>query len=265
MRVGGCFEHLPKIMNEYIPEGANIMTVTIPQPRQTGDLITASMYNELITALEHLLTLQVDGANLALANSNKVLGWNVGDIKIAGRLGDIGTQWFICDGRTIGNAGSGASARANADMQSLFVHLWDNFTNDTLFILDSGGSATIRGVSALADFNAGKRLFLPDLRGRVVAGVDTTNLLIPHGWANDLGGTGGTHSHQLTVSELPMHTHNTGSGVSFVNTVGSGGVAALAAGTSVVTSSTTASTGGGMSHTNLQPMILLSYLIYSGL
>jgi hypothetical protein len=241
------------------------MSVTIPQTRQTGDLITAAMYNELIAALEHLLTLQADSANLALASTGKAIGWHVGDIKIAGRSGDIGNQWLVCNGRMIGNGASGANGRANADMQALYVHLWTQFPDTTLFILDSAGIATTRGASALADFDAGKRLYLPDLRGRVVAGVDTERVAINQGWADDLGAIGGNERHQLTVAELPMHTHGTGAGTSFLYVAGSGGTAALATGTGVTSSTLTAPTGSNGHHNNLQPTIMLTYLIYTGL
>lgn len=241
------------------------MTVTIPQTRQTGDLITAAMYNELIAALEHLLTLQADSANLALANTGKAIGWNVGDMKVAGRLGDISNQWLVCNGRTIGNANSGANGRANADMQTLFVHLWEHFPDTTLYILDSSGNASTRGASALADFNANKRLFLPDLCGRVVAGVDPDGVAINQAWSGDLGGKGGAEKHQLTIAEMPTHSHAQGAGASFLHAIGSGGTAALATGTGVTSSTATAAAGNNGFHNNLQPTIMLTYLIYTGL
>lgn len=49
---------------------------------------------------------------------------------------------------------------------------------------------------------------LPDLRGRFALGVDRSELRV--GQANKLGLTGGKVRHQLTVDELPSHTHNTG-------------------------------------------------------
>lgn len=111
---------------------------------------------------------------------------------------DSGFLW--CDGRTIGNASSGATARANADTQELFVHLWNNFANAQAAV--SGG----RGASALADFNANKTITLPDLRGRVVAGKDNmggsaANRLTSgaSGVAgNTIGATGGAETHTLS-------------------------------------------------------------------
>ena len=241
------------------------MTVTIPQTRQPGDLITASMYNEIITALEHLLTLKADNTTIALAPTGKAIGWDVGDIKISARLGDIGNQWLICNGRTIGNGGSGATGRANADMQALFSCLWDTFGNDILAIQDSNGVATTRGANASADFSANKRLPLLDLRGRVVAGLDPNDTILSQAWTKVLGGVGGAQYHRLTVGEIPAHTHAPAQGTTFIHAITSGGSAALTGGATAIGSSTTASTGGGGDHNNMQPTIMLNYLIYTGL
>jgi hypothetical protein len=73
--------------------------------------------------------------------------------------------WLKLDGKTIGDASSGATARANADTMALFCHLWDTFGNDILPIQNSDGSAGLRGASAAADFAAHKRMPLFDDRG----------------------------------------------------------------------------------------------------
>lgn len=68
-----------------------------------------------------------------------------------------------CNGRTIGNATSGATERANADTSALFAFLWQNDPN----LAVSGG----RGANAAADYAASKTIALPDCRGRVIAGL----------------------------------------------------------------------------------------------
>jgi hypothetical protein len=73
------------------------------------------------------------------------------------------TGFVRCNGRTIGSATSGATERANADAQALFVYLWGADSNLTV----SGG----RGASAAADWSANKTLTLPDCRGRVMASL----------------------------------------------------------------------------------------------
>lgn len=81
--------------------------------------------------------------------------------------------WVKANGGTIGNAASGATTRANADVENLFVHLWSGLTDNTLYpIQDSSGSATTRGASAAADYAANKRFPLPDRRGEGDRGWD---------------------------------------------------------------------------------------------
>lgn len=81
--------------------------------------------------------------------------------------------WLIEDGKTIGNAASGATGRANADTQDLFTHLWTQFTNTELIIQTSAGAASTRGASAAADFAANKRMPLFDSRTRFLRGSDS--------------------------------------------------------------------------------------------
>jgi microcystin-dependent protein len=70
------------------------------------------------------------------------------------------------NGRTIGSATSGASERANADTASVYTYFWTNCA-DAQCPVSSG-----RGASASADFAANKTLMLPDMRGRLPAGLD---------------------------------------------------------------------------------------------
>jgi microcystin-dependent protein len=104
---------------------------------------------------------------------------------------------------------------------------------------------------------------LPDLRGRVVAGQDdmggtSANRLtgLSGGVDGDvLGAAGGAETHVLTVAEMPAHTHT----VPFVvatDNASSGGTDRAQAGTT-----TSSSTGGGGAHNNVQPTIILNYII----
>jgi microcystin-dependent protein len=76
------------------------------------------------------------------------------------------TAWVRLNGRTIGNAASGATERANADTSALFAFLWANNSNTVCPV--SGG----RGASAAADYAANKTIQLIDLRGRAAVGLD---------------------------------------------------------------------------------------------
>lgn len=77
------------------------------------------------------------------------------------------TGWVRDNGRTIGNALSGAGERANADTADLYAFYWDNFSDAICPV--TGG----RGASAASDFAAGKPIATLDKRGRTPTGLDT--------------------------------------------------------------------------------------------
>lgn len=120
------------------------------------------------------------------------------------------TGWVV-SGSTIGNVGSGAG-RANADTWELFTLLWTDFSDTTSAVLTSAGAASTRGASATADWTAGKRLTVPDVRGHFIRsldssrGVDSGRVL---GTAQDAAV--GTHGHTATastsVASNGAHTH----------------------------------------------------------
>jgi microcystin-dependent protein len=119
----------------------------------------------------------------------------------------VPSGWVLADGKTIGSAASGATGRANADTEDLFVLLWESMANAQAPV--SGG----RGASSAADFAANKTLTLPDLRGRVAAGLDNLGGVDSarlSGAITDrltLGGSGGLGTVILTTSEMPSHNH----------------------------------------------------------
>ena len=96
----------------------------------------------------------------------------------SGYYGTVAPAGFVLlAGKTIGDASSGATARANADCVNLFTLLW-NITANAQCPVTPGG----HGASAAADWAAHKALKLPDHRGCVMAALD--NL-------------GGSNAHQL--------------------------------------------------------------------
>lgn len=114
--------------------------------------------------------------------------------------------WIRINGRTIGNAGSGASERANADTQALFIYIWSTFADAICPVV--GG----RGSSALADFNAGKQITLLDARASTIFGLDDmgnaasgafTGVPFSAGNATTGGSSAGTNATNLTLAELP--------------------------------------------------------------
>jgi microcystin-dependent protein len=103
---------------------------------------------------------------------------------------------------------------------------------------------------------------IPDLRGRVIAGQDdmggvSANRLtgLTGGVDGDiLGGTGGAETHTLSIAEIPAHTHSVPASGSLPR-----GDSSFEAATD--DSGTSGSTGGGGAHNNVQPTIILNYII----
>lgn len=202
------------------------------------------------------------------------------------------TGWLIANGLTIGNASSGGTARANADTVNLFTVLWVNYADAQLPIFTSAGGASSRGGSAAADFAANKRISLPDVSERVMAGWDNlatkSRMTAATQNGDTFGGAGGFETHALITGELAVHSHGpgtlatdthgghthgysatvfnsqtvTGPGAAQIwnafqaSTTGSGGAHAHG-----VNSGATANAGSGAAHNNLQPTIIANCLI----
>jgi microcystin-dependent protein len=109
---------------------------------------------------------------------------------------------------------------------------------------------------------------LPDLRGRMIAGIgnnagnlDDTAGRVTRVTANavQLGGHGGNEQHQLTIPEMPAHTHDYLKPTPIPNlTIGGVGTTTVDCNPFVAP---TASTGGNQPHNNMSPFLLLKYLI----
>ena len=136
---------------------------------------------------------------------------------------------------------------------------------------------------------------LPDLRGRAIAGQDdmggssANRLTGQTGGVNGdtLGGTGGGETHTLTTAQLASHTHSvssvtvygwygggggdgsfSGSGLRYQTTSNNGNqvnvqgtTGATASGGSGTHTASIANAGSGSAHNNVQPTIILNYII----
>ena len=112
------------------------------------------------------------------------------------------------NGRTIGSAASPATELASLSAYWLYVFLYQNFPDATLPV--SGG----RSGNANTDFNANKTITLPDLRGRVPAGLDDmgnsaasrlTSLTMSPDGITALA-SGGAQTVTLGTANLPAYT-----------------------------------------------------------
>lgn len=127
-----------------------------------------------------------------------------GDFKLVYNTGAL-TGFVRCNGRTIGNASSGATERANADTSALFLFLYGADAN----LAVSGG----RGASGAADYAANKALTLPDCRSRVFASLsdmgasDSGRLTTTYFGCTGLvlGCVGGAESKTLLNANLPPY------------------------------------------------------------
>jgi microcystin-dependent protein len=90
---------------------------------------------------------------------------------------------------------------------------------------------------------------LPNFKGKVSIGRDTSDTDF-----DTLGETGGEKTHTLTVQEMPKHSH----GVFYTDTGGYGSVARVNASGS---QTPTTETGGSQAHNNLQPYLVVNYII----
>lgn len=179
--------------------------------------------------------------------------------------GTLPAKFLFTDGKTIGNASSSATARANADTQALFVHLWNNMANAQAPV--SGG----RGVSAVADFSANKTITLPDARGRSLVGKDdmggtAASRMTVGGSGVDgvtLGAAGGEQSHLLTGSESGTSAHAHGSNIVGNNTGGYSTNVMASAGTNSASWSTpnSAEVNASSPHNNTQPSLVCNKMI----
>jgi microcystin-dependent protein len=192
------------------------------------------------------------GATLSKADNGQLLtaiqaliaaaSWSTGDVKLTMRT-SAPAGWVMCNDGTIGSATSGATTRANADTEALFLLLWTNVADAQAPV--SGG----RGVSAAADWAASKTIGLTKMLGRALAVAGSGAGLT----ARALGLAVGAETHVLGVTEMPAHMHNYSIGV-----LGPGVAAGGDANAFDQDSETTESTGGGGAHNNVQPSAFLN-------
>lgn len=148
-------------------------------------------------------------AAAASAAAAAAFGFQTGDVMWQDNQG-ARSAWVRDNGLTIGNVGSGATERANADCQNLFTFLWNTYS-DTICPVVGG-----RGANAAADWAALKKITMPDKRGRSPIGLDDmgnvaanrfTGVPFTSGTSITPGSVCGEPTHVGTIGEMATHTH----------------------------------------------------------
>lgn len=135
-----------------------------------------------------------DGAAFQLTQlgAKASVGFSTGDVKMTIKtVADTG--WVLMDDKTIGDATSGATGRANADTLALYTLLYNN-TVDANCAVSTG-----RGVSAAADYAAHKTIALPKSLGRALATAGSGSGLTARALAVITGG----ETHVILAANLP--------------------------------------------------------------
>ena len=206
---------------------------------------------------------------MPISNPNEITARRPGMLQVyageaslnQGWLADFDGKWIYLSTdtfRTIGNETSGASI-AQAWTWTLFEFLWSEYPNSICPVLTAAGQSVNRGASALADYQANRRITLPDCRGRVVVTAGTgQNLTL-----RERGDAIGAETHTLTIAEMPSHSHATpyAGGTSITGTT------VLAPATSrsnTAPGPSTNAAGSGAGHNNMQPSIVQHLLISAG-
>jgi hypothetical protein len=124
----------------------------------------------------------------------------------------IFTGYVRLNGLTMGNATSGATERANADVQALWIYLYGVDPNLTV----SGG----RTGNALNDFNSSKTILVPDWRGCALSAFDdmgnaaagrlTAGFFGVSALSANMGAMGGGESLTQSAAQMPSHYHAAG-------------------------------------------------------
>lgn len=169
---------------------------------EADDAVSKSQLDAVIGDIDpEGLTDRVEALETAVAQM-----FSAGDIKLTTRrhVTDPAGWLLLTTSRTIGNAGSGATALAGASAEACYLAVWADYDNTACPIFDLNGNATIRGASAAADFAALKRLTLPSPAGRFPRIASETKAT---GLKEASQNKEHAHLASFAGSALPTHSH----------------------------------------------------------
>ena len=234
--------------------------ITTGQTFASGDQVTATKLNDI--ANNCTFTSAADTTD----NSTLTLGSSKLKVKDAG----ITSTQLATDSVITAKIQDGAVTAVKLDAGAVSVLMptasimpYAGSSAPTGYLLCDGAAisrstySTLFGVLATT-YGAGdgsSTFNIPDLQGRVIAGHGGTLL---SGSADAIGATNAhsTKTHTLSIAEMPAHDHT----YNRTNNVTAGGSMAIEDGP-VTGTATSSSTGGGGAHNNVQPTIILNYII----
>lgn len=226
--------------------------------RDTGDAIEAMQAEATLLVHSHDGATARHGSKLSQSNTHQSPDTDTGPTSIHHTLG----------------MGANQAAAGNHDLA--MIVLYASNTPPTGWLICNGAAVSRTTFSALfgvigTSFGVGDgstTFNVPNLKGRIPVGRDAAQAEF-----DVLGETGGEKAHVLTTAEMPSHTHTQNAHVH--NTIGGFGVGptdlgrwrvelnspSLPWGNDSAATATNQNTGGDGAHNNLQPYVVLNYII----
>lgn len=211
-----------KTFAEAVSTGASLDNGAITESKILNGSVTTDKIAVSAVTSEKILDGTIALVDLATAVINKLVPSGT----ISPYVGSASpTGWLICDGSTVSNG------------QTTYPDLWAVLP---------------------ATYKSGSNIVLPNLKGRTVVGLDSAQTEF-----DAIGETGGAKTHTLTSAEMPSHSHTINGEIvqaQSINDITINVIDGAGTGLGAYTEST-ASTGGGGAHNNLQPYITFNYII----